>query len=114
MSDLSEKLAAIEARLAATTPGPWTLSRYDHCGGRAYVEAPKRVLVCDAFNERDREFLFNAPEDVEFLLALVRDQAAKLAKVEALCENADDTAITEADGEHVPVHLIRAALGDEA
>jgi hypothetical protein len=72
----------IQNRLSAATPGPWTLDRYDHGGGRAYVTDPKRRIVCDAFKENDREFLFNSASDLTYLLAELRKAREALAVVE--------------------------------
>jgi hypothetical protein len=74
----------IQNRLSAATPGPWTLDRYDHGGGRAYVTDPKRRIVCDAFKENDREFLFNSASDLAYLLAELRKAREALERVEAL------------------------------
>jgi hypothetical protein len=72
----------IQNRLSAATPGPWTLDRYDHGGGRAYVTDPKRRIVCDAFKENDREFLFNSASDLAYLLAELRKAREALGRVE--------------------------------
>jgi hypothetical protein len=74
----------IQNRLSAATPGPWTLDRYDHGGGRAYVTDPKRRIVCDAFKENDREFLFNSASDLAYLLAELRKAREALGRVEGL------------------------------
>lgn len=65
---LPDRLAEIRARLDAATPGPHVQNRYDHGGGRSYVESP-RQLVLDVYEEGDREFYFHAPADIAYLLS---------------------------------------------
>lgn len=53
----------------AATPGPRTLRRYDHGGGRL-SSADDRQLVADVYNEPDREYIAAASPEV--VAALVR------------------------------------------
>ena len=95
---MADRRAQIEARLAAATPGPWRVDRYDHGGGRAYIEEPRRTLIADFYQEGDREMLASAPDDLRWLLDALttveveRDAlAAKLAAVEGLVALEADT-----------------------
>lgn len=92
MTASDRRLDEIQARLNAATPGPWTLDRYDHGGGRAYVTDPKRRIVCDAFKENDREFLFNSASDMAYLLAELRKAHEVLAAVEEFASRLDAAA----------------------
>jgi hypothetical protein len=88
-------LDAIEARLKAATPGPWTLIAYEHGGGRLVVEEPyTRViatLVADLYEtpgpsrDGNRTLLTHAPVDLAALVAEVRQLRAE---VDAMCQNA--------------------------
>jgi hypothetical protein len=110
----------IQNRLSAATPGPWTLDRYDHGGGRAYVTDPKRRIVCDAFKENDREFLFNSASDMAYLLAELRKAREALAKVDLALDAMDAGVAIRSGDPRTKSHtatLIRAAVaaakGDE-
>ena len=74
---MADRRAQIEARLAAATPGPWRVDRYDHGGGRAYVEEPRRTLVADFYQEGDREMLAHAPADLRWLLDALAEAEAE-------------------------------------
>lgn len=83
----NEQLDDIEARANAATEGPFTLSRYDHGGGRMFAQTAngqRGSLILDTFKEGDREFYAEARTDVPALLALVREQQARIKQVEAL------------------------------
>ena len=83
MTDTTERAKKL---LADATPGPWSISRYDHGGCRAFVQDDRtRSLVFDAYHEGDSELLFAAPTIIRELieenerLASERDEArAKL------------------------------------
>lgn len=96
---MGDRLREIRARRAAITPGKWKLIRYDRGGGRIYVagehdggaEGERRALVLDtdtrepdgvatAYHEGDREFFFEAPEDVDWLIAEVEALRALLGE----------------------------------
>ena len=65
-----DNLQAIRARHAAATDVSAAVrSRYDHGGGRMYIDGEARSLVLDAYEEADREFYFNAHADVAALLS---------------------------------------------
>lgn len=66
----------IRARAYKATPTTEHIkrARYDHGGGRMYRETGNdRDLILDVYDEGDREFYFNALEDMEFLLSKVRE-----------------------------------------
>ncbi|HET7552223.1 MAG TPA: hypothetical protein VFK04_13105 [Gemmatimonadaceae bacterium] len=65
---------AIEARANAATPAERMVAqRYDHGGGRLFVDGPiLRKLIIDAYHEEDREFYFAARTDIPALVAEVR------------------------------------------
>jgi len=73
MSTPDQALAPIKARLEAATPGPFIVTRYEHGGGRMFVEAEgsRRELIADTFKIGDREFYAEAPTDITRLLAAV-------------------------------------------
>ena len=90
---MSDRRAQIEARLEAATPGPWRVNRYDHGGGRAHIEEPRRTLIADFYREGDREMLAHAPADLRWLLDALsaaeaeRDAlAATVGRVRALAD----------------------------
>lgn len=65
------KLDAIEARLAAATPGPWTIS---HRNDNQIIRADG-TLVADTWYENyesNAEFIAHAPDDMAALLAVVK------------------------------------------
>lgn len=59
---------------------------------------------------REDKLLHEYWQRAEDARAELRKAHAALARVEELCANTDDTAVTVADGAHIPVHLIRAAV----
>lgn len=75
MTLTEQQKAEIEARVNAATSGTdANLTRYDHGGGRMWVDQPGegRELIADFYNEPDREFLYHAHDDVESLIASLR------------------------------------------
>ena len=72
---LSERLAKIEARRNAATPGPWESNPGDSSVMTAYtvecVGHPCRVGIADT-SLRDTQFIASAPQDIEFLLAALK------------------------------------------
>lgn len=73
-----DRLKAIEGRLAGSTPGPFEPIKYGHGGGR--LSKGTRTLILDAYTckepglpeDGDREFYFNARQDVEWLVERLR------------------------------------------
>ena len=76
-----EKLTQIKQRHERATPSEeikyW---RYDHGGGRATSDG----LVLDAYEENDREFYFNAYDDIKFLLEELEKVIVPTAKARGL------------------------------
>jgi hypothetical protein len=71
----AERIKAIEERLAAATPGPFDVHRYEHGGGRIIKRWPDRQtpdLIADLYVEADREFYIAAPDDLRWLCVEVR------------------------------------------
>jgi hypothetical protein len=98
-----ETLDGFKAQLAAVTPGPYILSRFDHGGGRMYVESgSSRKLVADTFKEGDREFHYTAPSTVARL-------TGALEAVLGLC---DDSDVPDRVNSCIGVARIRAAIED--
>lgn len=86
------RLEEIEERLAGATPvDPATTRqvRYEHGGGRMYVESGQRVglnrdLILDVYDEGNREFYFNAPADIRHLVDRVKRLEAALTDINEL------------------------------
>jgi hypothetical protein len=52
------RMRELEEAFAKTTKGKITVSRYEHGGGRMFVDDGKnRDLIADTYNEGDREFI---------------------------------------------------------
>lgn len=91
---MSDRLEQIEARADAATEGPWESMRAGLIGTRVvHVDGEWDELVPDEFimmvtpalrKIDDAEFIANAREDVPYLLALVREQQARLNKAASL------------------------------
>lgn len=78
MTPTPERLKEIEELCSAATPTePLTLNRYDHGGGRLYLdgESGQRELVADFYHEGDREFYTQARGIVGELTAAIRSLA---------------------------------------
>lgn len=76
--DQQARIAEIRERWSNATDVPLTAIRYEHGGGRLYVDGDRRQLVLDAYEEGDREFYFNAYADMgELFDALASAQAAQ-------------------------------------
>lgn len=86
----SDQLAAIEARLRAATPGPWTNDMREvwtangtHCICDAYVDEIESGECSDA------TFIANAPADIAALIAVYKDAARERDKVRMLFDSKD-------------------------
>jgi hypothetical protein len=120
MSETTERLDAITARLDAATPGPIEFMEYPRRGGRIYTEEPKRQLIADIYGNGNPVFYANARDDVAYLLDLARKQAAALEAVRELHKDARKEVELWArghrwtghhcthDGEHWPCHTVAA------
>lgn len=81
------RIAEIEGRLAAATPGPWTGSL---CGEEVYAHGDVEAVVADLCgtigndkqHEYNTEFIANAPTDIAALIKALKDARAKLARAE--------------------------------
>lgn len=105
MSDLSEKLAAIEALAEDATEGPWTFQSGSPSmdgGNVTFRREGKPGIIISAHMYKDgyadAEFIAASREAVPFLLALVREQAAKLAAVEEVAERYKGIALSGTPG----------------
>lgn len=102
MSDLTDRLDAIRARLDAATPGPWRWDEdYGSKGdeGLALTNDVGAEIVgaynhhCCSFRDdptvedNDAEFIAAAPADVAFLLDLARKQGAALEDLIYVADN---------------------------
>ena len=55
---LREQNRVLREAFAKTTKGKVTINRYEHGGGRMFVDDGKnRDLIADTYNEGDREFI---------------------------------------------------------
>jgi hypothetical protein len=43
--------------LQAQAEGTLRVIRYEHGGGRVYIDGPRRELICDLYNEDTRELI---------------------------------------------------------
>ncbi|WP_032368565.1 hypothetical protein [Rhodococcoides fascians] len=110
------EFAAIEARLAAATPGPWTVERWEDFAGKQsyYVDGVLRwrehlnTLSCEG-DKDTAEFIAHAREDIPALLAAVRERDNTIARVRAIVESVHVSDDLDPDGYQV-AGLIRAAL----
>ncbi len=75
------RLQEIEERAEKATAG-LEYARYDHGGGRAFHNG--RTLVLDCYDEDNREFYFNAREDVPWLVARLKRAKKLLGRVDNL------------------------------
>ena len=137
MTDLGW-LDAIEARLAAATPGPW---RWRNSSGDVHLFGKGLQVVMGfarmgmqraqpVFRDRkepaflenagkenlysfpDAEFIANAPADIARLVKALRDAHAKLERVEALAADLESWP-SPYRGMPVAAEAIRAALAGE-
>lgn len=98
----------VEELLAKATPGPRTLIRYEHGGGRLYRDGDSRELVADFYSEGDRELYSRTDEllrrMVEEVKAL-RSDSAKLNQAMGWLSDAADAAYNE-DPDNERIHEI--------
>jgi tRNA(Ile2) C34 agmatinyltransferase TiaS len=95
-ADMTDQLAAIESRANAATEGPWyvddeeqTVRAREHAGEIVYDRSAEHRTEWAAFKPT-AEFIAHARTDVPDLLALVREQAAKLDLLTLALEEADE------------------------
>lgn len=82
----TERLEQIQARADEADAAPWRTEQHDLS---LWVHSADEGLEANLGYvgnrpENNAEFIANAREDVPYLLALVREQAAKIGRVEAL------------------------------
>lgn len=76
------RIAAIEARLNASTGGPWKamLEGRDHSSGSSCVKTISGAIDFDGATDADIEFIANARQDVPYLVAELLRFATSLEK----------------------------------
>ena len=89
--DSADQLAAIEARAKAADEGPWRVERHDLS---LWVHSADEGLEANLGYvgnrpEANATFIANARADVPALIAVAREQQAKLDRVRDLCDAAD-------------------------
>lgn len=52
---MTDILSDLEAKARAATPGPLSVNRYDHGGGRLFIREPLQ-LIADLYDEGNREY----------------------------------------------------------
>lgn len=120
---ITEELAAIEARLAAATEGPWIYR--DIIGGYHNVTRNAwDVASCGAGDldpedgdrdeqaARNAEFIAHAREDVPALLAAVRERDNTIARIREVLDDYDGLNAEPIPklSTHTWMHEVRAAL----
>jgi hypothetical protein len=94
---ITDQLAAIEARAQAATEGPWEFAYYGSGGGLpegCEVTNGKGALDLGT-SKADAEFIAHARTDVPALLAMVREQQARLDKAAVLDAAEEDRRIRQ-------------------
>lgn len=97
MTDITERLAEIEARVEAATEGPWRFQPEgeSHCGEPQCcsdywdnrIWGADRVLAeSHMLSEADAEFVAHARTDVPWLIEQVRQRDEVIERVRALVE----------------------------
>lgn len=80
MTDDTERLAQIRARVEAATDGPWEMADMAELGARRYaVHAKGTYIFSNAWREHDTDFIAASRDDVPYLLDLVASLQDALA-----------------------------------
>jgi len=92
--DTVDQLAAIEARSNAATEGPWAVDELGNVEDVPELDLHRfdimpQTIARTELRKEDGEFIAHARTDVPALLALVREQQAKLDRVEQACADAE-------------------------
>lgn len=116
-AERDERLRGIQERAAAATEGPWVTEEGeypDDCpihAADAYLCTSPDDGVRGGHSAPDAAFIAAARTDVPWLLAEVARLDAVVTAVRDTVDSADgEGPVTQADGEHIPVYLIRRAL----
>jgi len=83
---IAARLTAIAERLddaTSETHPQLKVNRYDHGGGRMFIDGETRQLIADFYDEAEREFYVNAKADLRFLSAHVETLTQQVAELEA-------------------------------
>jgi len=86
MTDLTDQLDAIQARVDAATRGPWEHNTYGACCEGVCIEGRGGSVQhgMEDITWEDAHFIANAPTDIQDLLVLARKQQAAIDAVEGL------------------------------
>ncbi|WP_322544444.1 hypothetical protein U2G91_15730 [Rhodococcoides fascians] len=113
------EFAAIEARAAAATEGPWAVERWEDFAGKPsyYVDGALRwrehlnTLSCEG-DKDTAEFIAHAREDVPALLAAVRERDNTIARIREVLDDYDGLNAEPIPklSTHTWMHEVRAAL----
>ena len=80
MTDHTDRLAQIRARVEAATDGPWEMADMAELGARRYaVHAKGTYIFSNAWREHDTDFIAASRDDVPYLLDLVASLQDALA-----------------------------------
>ena len=74
-SDMTDsELEAIEARVDATTGGPWRsfIEGRDHEGGSSFIQTAEQDIELSGGSVADQDFIAHARQDIPRLLAEIR------------------------------------------
>jgi hypothetical protein len=69
-----QELEAIEARVRATTPGPWSsiIEGRDQDSGESFIMTDGEDIYVRGGSEADQEFIAHARQDIPRLIAEIR------------------------------------------
>lgn len=82
---LIQRLDQITARLKAATPGPWMTGDCMDCPGDVYSNEPDgHCLVVDNSTVLNAELIANAPADLTFLSAALREAIEALSRLQKI------------------------------
>lgn len=102
---LTQRLDAITARLKAATPGPWMTGDCMDCPGDVYSNEPDgHCLVVDNSTVQNAELIANAPADLTFTTAALREA---LGTLNALLDGSDHERRSDPD-----IVLIRQTIAN--
>ncbi|MFF1499703.1 hypothetical protein ACFVZR_07465 [Streptomyces sp. NPDC058316] len=82
MPEPTTRLAEIQARAAAATPGPWAATPGDPGIVQALTDERLAVFGGSAQDYRDADFTAHARDDVPYLLAQLHQRDAEIAELQ--------------------------------